>query len=67
MIIVTTPDITPDALERIIAPVEAAGLRIHVSCGERRTIVGGIGDDGILSEHGLRTVNSRSRSRRSRG
>jgi 3-deoxy-7-phosphoheptulonate synthase len=53
MIIVTTAGITPDALDRLIEHVEAAGLRAHVSRGEHRTIVGCIGDDGLLSEHGL--------------
>jgi 3-deoxy-7-phosphoheptulonate synthase len=53
MIIVTTPGITPDALDRILQHVEAAGLRTHVSRGEHRTIVGCIGDEGKLSEHGL--------------
>ena len=53
MIIVTTPGITPDALDRILQHVEAAGLRTHVSRGEHRTIVGCIGDEGALSEHGL--------------
>ena len=53
MIIVTTPGITADALDRILQHVEAAGLRTHVSRGEHRTIVGCIGDEGALSEHGL--------------
>jgi 3-deoxy-7-phosphoheptulonate synthase len=53
MIIVTTPGITPDALSRILQHVESAGLRTHVSRGEHRTIVGCIGDEGALSEHGL--------------
>lgn len=53
MIIVTTPHIAPEALDRIIQHVEAAGLRTHVSRGEHRTIVGCIGDDAALGEHGL--------------
>ncbi len=53
MIIVTTADITPDALARLIAHVEAAGLRTHVSRGEQRTIVGCIGDESTLKEHAL--------------
>ncbi|WP_337170367.1 3-deoxy-7-phosphoheptulonate synthase [Gemmatimonas aurantiaca] len=53
MIIVTTAHISPDALDRIVEHVEAAGLRTHVSRGEHRTIVGCIGDEGRLSEHGL--------------
>ncbi len=53
MIIVTTPGISPSALDQIVQHVEAAGLRTHVSRGEHRTIVGCIGDEGKLSEHGL--------------
>jgi 3-deoxy-7-phosphoheptulonate synthase len=53
MIIVTTPGISADALARIIAHVEAAGLRTHVSRGEQRTIIGCIGEEGVLREHGL--------------
>jgi len=53
MIIVTTVGITPEALDCLIQHVEAAGLRAHVSRGEQRTIVGCIGEEGTLSEHGL--------------
>ncbi|MBL0891717.1 MAG: 3-deoxy-7-phosphoheptulonate synthase [Gemmatimonadaceae bacterium] len=53
MIIVTTPGITPDALDRIVEHVEQAGLRAHVSRGAQRTIVGCIGEESRLGEHGL--------------
>lgn len=53
MIIVTTVGITSDALNRIIEHVERAGLRVHVSRGEQRTIVGCLGDQGQLGDHGL--------------
>ena len=53
MIIVTVPGISDSALARVIEHVETAGLRTHVSRGEHRTIVGCIGDEGLLSEHGL--------------
>lgn len=53
MIIVTVPGISESALARLIEHVETAGLRTHVSRGEHRTIVGCIGDEGLLSEHGL--------------
>lgn len=53
MIIVTTPGITAAALDRIIEHVESAGLRTHISRGEQRTIIGCIGDDAKLTEHGL--------------
>ena len=48
MIIVTTAAITPDALDRLVRHVEDAGLRVHVSRGEHRTIVGCIGDERQL-------------------
>lgn len=53
MIIVTTPGISDAQLDRIIEHIEAAGLRAHVSRGEHRTIVGCIGDEARLAEHGL--------------
>ena len=56
MIIVATPDITADALDRIIELVESAGLRTHVIRGAERTVVGCIGDEGRLAELGLRNV-----------
>jgi 3-deoxy-7-phosphoheptulonate synthase len=57
MIIVTTPGITPTALDRIIELVESAGLRTHVIRGAQRTVVGCIGDEGRLAELGLRNVD----------
>jgi 3-deoxy-7-phosphoheptulonate synthase len=48
MIIVTSAAITPDALDRLVRHVEGAGLRVHLSRGEHRTIVGCIGDEGLL-------------------
>lgn len=53
MIIITTPGIATDALDRIIEQVEAAGLRTHVIRGEQRTVIGCIGDDAKLAELGL--------------
>jgi 3-deoxy-7-phosphoheptulonate synthase len=48
MIIVTTASIATHALDRLIRHVEDAGLRVHVSRGEHRTIVGCIGDERLL-------------------
>lgn len=53
MIIITTPGIATDSLDRIIEQVEAAGLRTHVIRGEQRTVIGCIGDDAKLAELGL--------------
>jgi len=56
MIIVTTATIATDALDRLIQHVEDAGLRAHVSRGEHRTIVGCIGDESLLDEHRIASL-----------
>ncbi len=56
MIIVTTATISTDALDRLIQHVEDAGLRAHVSRGEQRTIVGCIGDERLLDERRLASL-----------
>ncbi len=56
MIIITKPDISDDDLEHIRERVEAAGLRTHLSRGERRTIIGCIGDEARLQEVALRSL-----------
>jgi 3-deoxy-7-phosphoheptulonate synthase len=56
MIIVTRPDITDDELDHIRERIEAAGLHTHLSRGERRTIIGCIGDEARLQEIPLRSL-----------
>jgi 3-deoxy-7-phosphoheptulonate synthase len=56
MLVVTTPDITPAQLDALREHVEAAGLRTHVIRGERRIVVGCIGDDAALAEVGLEVL-----------
>ena len=61
MIIVTRPDITDAQIDHIRERVEAHGLRTHLSRGQHRTIIGCIGDEGLLSEmplHALPGVES---------
>ena len=53
MIIVTTSGISEDQLNHLVAHIERAGLRAHVSRGEQRTIVGCIGDEGALADAGI--------------
>ncbi len=48
MIIVTRPNITEAELEHLRERIEAVGLRTHLSRGERRTIIGCIGDERLL-------------------
>ena len=56
MIIVTCPNITERELDHIRERIEAAGLRTHLSRGERRTIVGCIGDESLLEGIALRSM-----------
>ena len=56
MIIITRPDISDDELDHIRERVEAAGLHTHLSRGERRTIIGCIGDETRLMELPLRSL-----------
>ena len=56
MIIITRIDITDDELDHIRERVEAAGLHTHLSRGERRTIIGCIGDEAKLQEVPLRSL-----------
>lgn len=45
MIIVLTPDATPDDLDLIIARIEESGRQAHLSVGTERSIIGVIGSD----------------------
>jgi 3-deoxy-7-phosphoheptulonate synthase len=53
MIIVTKPGVTEAELDQIREHVETLGMRTHLSRGEQRTIIGCIGDEGLLQEAGL--------------
>ena len=56
MIIITRVDITDEELDHIRERVEAAGLHTHLSRGERRTIIGCIGDEARLQEVPLKSL-----------
>ncbi len=56
MIIVTRRDISEDQLDHIRERVESYGLRTHLSRGERRTIIGCIGDETVLREVSLLSI-----------
>ena len=56
MIIVTRRDITDEQLDHIRERVESYGLRTHLSRGERRTLIGCIGDESVLREVALLSI-----------
>ena len=53
MIIVTRPNVTDAELDHIRERVEMLGMRTHLSRGERRTLIGCIGDEALLQEAAL--------------
>ena len=56
MIIVTRLGVTDEELDHIRERVEAAGLRTHISRGERLTVIGCIGDEERLESVPLMTL-----------
>ncbi len=50
MIIVMRPDHREEDLLRIVRRLEESSLRVHISKGEHRTIVGAIGDERVIAE-----------------
>jgi 3-deoxy-7-phosphoheptulonate synthase len=56
MIIVTRPNVTDAELDHIRERVEMLGMRTHLSRGERRTLIGCIGDEALLQEAALLTL-----------
>jgi 3-deoxy-7-phosphoheptulonate synthase len=56
MIIVVKPDASPAQIDHIIERIEELGLRPHVSRGEKRTIIGAIGDENLLQSAPLSAI-----------
>jgi len=48
MIIITRPNVTDAEVDHIRERIESVGMRTHLSRGERRTIIGCIGDESLL-------------------
>lgn len=49
MIIVFRKDATDKEIEHVAEKIKNAGLAVHVSKGKERTIIGAIGDEGLLA------------------
>ena len=56
MIIVMKPKATEKQIERVLKKIEKAGMRVHVSKGTERTIIGAIGDERVLQQQQLRAI-----------
>jgi 3-deoxy-7-phosphoheptulonate synthase len=56
MIIVLRPDSTPEQLEHLQQRIRELGLKAHLSQGEKRTIIGVIGDEDKLQVQPLQAI-----------
>ena len=58
MIIVMNPGVKEEDIQRIVHKLKSAGLGVHISKGEFRTIIGAIGDEKLVRELGLEAITS---------
>jgi 3-deoxy-7-phosphoheptulonate synthase len=56
MIIVLRPDSTEPQIDHVLERIRELGLRPHISRGEKRTIIGVIGDEGKLATEPLSAI-----------
>ncbi len=56
MIIVLRPDATDEHIDHILERIRELGFKPHVSKGERRTLIGVIGDEGKLQAEPLQAI-----------
>src|SRR5436305_14723569 len=56
MIIVLRPDSTPEQIEHILEHIQELGFKPHLSRGEKRTIIGVIGDEDKLQVEPLSAI-----------
>jgi 3-deoxy-7-phosphoheptulonate synthase len=56
MILVLSPDATPQQIDHVIERVEALGMHAHLSRGTHRTIIGLIGDERLLAGMPLEAI-----------
>src|SRR5437660_8033417 len=56
MIIVLRPDSTAEQIEHVLAHIQELGFKPHLSRGEKRTIIGVIGDEDKLQAEPLSAI-----------
>lgn len=58
MIIVMNPGVQEEEIQRIAHKLKSAGLGVHISTGEFRTIIGAIGDEKLVRDLSLEAIPS---------
>jgi 3-deoxy-7-phosphoheptulonate synthase len=56
MIIVLKKDVTQKDIDHIVEKIKGLGLAVHISKGEKRTIIGAIGDESVLASTPLEAL-----------
>ncbi|MDH3539358.1 MAG: 3-deoxy-7-phosphoheptulonate synthase, partial [Acidimicrobiia bacterium] len=50
MIIVMTVDATPEQIRAVVERLRSIGAEAHVSEGQKRTVIGAVGDRGLIQQ-----------------
>ncbi len=56
MIIVMNENATNEEMQQVVARLESAGLKVHLSSGDSRTIIGVIGEKGLIAEQPIEAM-----------
>ncbi|MEW6522824.1 MAG: 3-deoxy-7-phosphoheptulonate synthase [Bacillota bacterium] len=56
MIVIMQAGAPPSAIQQVTARAEALGLRVHLSTGEERTVIGLIGDERVVDPDSLQSI-----------
>jgi 3-deoxy-7-phosphoheptulonate synthase len=57
VIVVMNPHAPQPAIDRVVAEIERMGARSHLSRGEYRTVIGAVGEEGILDQSHLASLD----------
>lgn len=57
MIIVMSPNAPKAAIDRVVAEIERMGSMAHLSPGKFRTVIGAVGEEGVLDQNHLASLD----------
>jgi 3-deoxy-7-phosphoheptulonate synthase len=57
LIIVMSPNATPAAIDRVVSEIEKMGCQPHLSQGKFRTVIGAVGEEGIVDQNHLASLD----------
>jgi 3-deoxy-7-phosphoheptulonate synthase len=57
LIIVMNSSAGQDAIDRVVAEIERMGCQSHLSRGRFRTVIGAVGEEGVIDQHHLASLD----------